>query len=149
MTAPAQPMTTERALAVAGRLADILESENEALRANRQNVLARTIDVKSELAEAYQNEMDELRRHPEIVKSCPPQQLAALRDAGVRLNKELENHRRLVVAARTVTERMLKAVADEVNKARKPVRGYDRTANFASRNAIGSKPAALAYHEVV
>lgn len=147
-----QPKTImAQASLIASKLSTLLEVENDALARNRPRELAATEDEKSELSKAYQEHMDQLRQIGELVKLCPPEQMQELKAASESLNSALEHQQRLVEAARTVTDRMLRSISDEVNRLKKPVRAYDATANLTSKKGRvhGTALSAVAYHEVV
>ena len=54
--------------------------------------------------------------------------LDRLKDATSYFQVQLEEHRRVVQAAKSVTERMLNAISESVNRGRRTVQAYDRAA---------------------
>ena len=57
--------------------------------------------------------MAELRRQPEAVQRLGKEEVDRLKAATVRFQDALEDHRRLVQTAKSVTERMIKTVTEE------------------------------------
>ena len=140
-----------RVLAVTNELAALIEAENTLLIERRARELAGTEHQKAELSRTYQEELIALRRIPGAAQSASPEMRQELRKAGTRLNRALDEQRRRVLAARTVSERVLRAIMDEVAKVRSPVQAYNRTAAPAtpSRRRMAATPTAVAFHQVV
>ncbi len=137
-------------LAVANRLAALIEEENQLLIDRRPSELAENQDEKADLSLAYQQELDALRAQPETLASAAPEEVAALKAAGMRLVQAMDIHRRKILAARTVAERIIKAVTDEVAKRSNPLQGYTAGAVLKERGGANSQsPTSLAFHEVV
>ena len=153
MTAPAPTVhpALARAAQIAVRLAEVIENENEALAQHRPGSLSGTEEAKTTLSLTYHEAMEELRANPELVKAASPAEVEELRAAGTRLNGALDAQRRRVVAARRVTERILDAITEEVERRRFPVRQYDRSAAVSRPSRRGARPAptAVVYHEIV
>lgn len=149
--APHRPAGLNKMIDLTTRLADLIEQEIKVLRERRPGELARSAAEKEELARTYQEELNALRAHPDVVKAAPKALADTLRAAGVRLNRALDDQRRRVSAAREVSERMLRAVTEEVEKRKTPYAAYTATASYAkpNRKRPTAVPTALAFHEVV
>ena len=145
------PLGLARMVEITNRLADHIEAEVALLNERRPRELANTAAVKEELARAYQEELNALRAHPQAVKNAPKSDVAAVRAAGERLNAVLDQQRRRVQAAKEVSERMLRAVTQEVERQKTPYQTYNRAATYSKpgRKAQVAAPTALAFHEVV
>ena len=83
-------------LAVANRLAALIEEENQLLIDRRPSELAENQDEKADLSLAYQQELDALRAQPETLASAAPEEVAALKAAGMRLVQAMDIHRRKI-----------------------------------------------------
>lgn len=137
-------------LAVANRLAAMIEEENDLLIDRRPGELAANQDEKADLSLAYQQELTALRAQPGALANAAPEEVAALKAAGMRLVQAMDVHRRKILAARTVAERIMKAVTDEVAKRSNPLQGYTAGAVLKERGTAKSQiPTSLAFHEVV
>jgi hypothetical protein len=146
-----RPSGVHKLVDLTTRLAEVIENEIRVLRERRPGELARSAAEKEELARAYQEELNALRASPDVVKTSAKADVDALRAAGVRLNRALDDQRRRVNAAREVSERMLRAVTEEVEKRKTPYNVYTAAANYAkpNRKRPAAVPTALAFHEVV
>ena len=140
-----------RVLAVTNQLADVIEAENALLASRRPRELADTEQRKAQLSQAYQDELAALRQQPVGTAPASSDERGELRAAGMRLNRALDEQRRRVLAARTVSERVLRAVMDEVAKVRSPIQAYGRTAApmAPNRHRMAATPTAVAFHQVV
>ncbi len=149
--APHRPAGVRTMIDLTTRLADLVEGEIKVLRERRPGELARSAAEKEELARSYQEELNALRANPDVVKAAPKAEVEALRVAGLRLNRVLDDQRRRVSAAREVSERMLRAVTEEVQKNKTPYNVYTAAASYAkpNRKKPTAVPTALAFHEVV
>lgn len=143
----------KRLVALANRLAEVLETENRLLAAARPAEMKALAPEKSELSLAYHEEMAALRADPGPIRAFGPAGVEAIKEVGLRLNYALDEQRRRLQAARTVAERILDAVVEEVDRRARPLHRYDATAalgrHAARARASGPAPAAIAFHEVV
>jgi hypothetical protein len=148
---PARPAGVHRMIALTMRLAELIEGEIQVLQQRRPGELQRSAAEKEDLSHSYQEELNALRAHPDVVRAADKADVEALRACGQRLNKALDDQRRRVVAAREVSERMLRAVTEEVEKRKTPFNVYTAAANIAkpNRKKQMTAPTALAFHEVV
>lgn len=139
----------DQLIAVTERLGEVVDEENNVLRERRPVDLARWRAEKERLTGAYERQMLAVRREPAALKAAPTERLDALRAVTKRFQDVLEEHRRLVQATKTVTERMLKAIARECGQQRPPVENYNRAGML--RPAFGAKPQplSLALNQVV
>ena len=137
-------------IAVANQLAALIVAENDLLNDRRPSELAAFEDEKAEISLAYQQELSALRARPGALANAAPEEVAALKAVGLRLVEAMDEHRRKILAARTVAERILKAVTDEVARRANPVQGYTAAAVLREpRTSKATMPTALAFHEVV
>ena len=104
----------QRLLRVTLRLVELVERENECLDERRPQELTESRAEKERLAELYQTELEILRKNPRILEAADAEDMARLKAAVGRFNATLDEHRRRLLAAKTVSERVLKTVSDEV-----------------------------------
>jgi hypothetical protein len=140
-----------RLIELTNRLATLIELEVAMLKERRPLDLTQTSAQKEELARAYQEELNAVRANRELVRTAPKTDIVAVRAAGERLNKALDDQRRRVQAARDVSERMLRAVTEAVERRKVPYQTYNATATYAkpNRKKPVAVPTAIAFHEVV
>ena len=154
MTQPVQPTLVsaqiERLLGLIDRLSAVVTLENQLLADNRPQAIAELQGEKERLSETYHAEMETLRAAPELLQGAEPPQMAALKSAVNAFNDLLDEHRRKLLAAKTVSERLLRAISDEVSKRERPVQGYDQNAAMAKpAHAYHKRPVSLALNQVI
>src|SRR5210317_1449430 len=123
---------------ITDRLANLLTSENEILTHRKPRELADTLPEKERLTADYERQMAEIRRQPQMLEGLERTDMQRLRKATHRFQDALEDHRRLVQATKSVTERMIKSVADEVAKRNQPSKGYNEHA-LVDASFVGKK----------
>ena len=134
---------------VANRLGELVATENEILRDRRPMDLEVYRDEKERLTEAYERHTAALARDKDVLKTVEPAAIDQLRSATRRFQDVLEEHRRRVQSAKTVTERMIRAITEDVASRDRMVKGYD--GNAMMRPVIGrsEKAVSLALNRVV
>ena len=83
------------------------------------------------LQEKYQEEMSAMRENPDMVRAAPPAEIERLKDATFLLHGILDEYRTSLTAAKTVAERLVKAIGEEVAALRQPVKHYGANAQYA------------------
>ncbi len=135
---------------ITDRLANLLASENEILTERKPRELAVTLPEKELLTADYELKMIEIKKDPEFLERLAQEDMQRLRTATNRFQDALEDHRRLVQATKSVTERMIKSITDEVASQNQPNKGYNQEAivdaAFANQK---SKPVSLAFDQVI
>lgn len=122
MTGP-QTLVTDL-LDVTLRLSDLMTRENEVLRSQRPQDIKALQTEKTELASGYEHFMQELRKHPGLLGSAPAAAHDALRDATVRFQKVMTDNERALRAARSVSERLMKAIVAAVSEKQMSAAAY-------------------------
>ncbi len=146
--------TTEPPIAIiiglTERLSALLAAENAMLASERSAEIAAHREEKERLTRAYGVEMAALRARPKWLTASPPADIDRLKTATGHFQKLLKQHRQALLAAKTVTERMFKAIGDEVVKRRRPLEGYDENAAMKFLANARSAPAIpVALNQVV
>src|SRR5262249_31793483 len=95
---------------------------------------------KRRLAGVYERGLLALRQDPRLGAALKPAERDRLGAAGRRFRVALDEHRRRVGALRSVTERLIKAVADAAQRADRRVQAYNRHA--VVRPAFGPQQSA-------
>ena len=134
---------------ITSRLDEVMAKENQILVHRRPHELAGFAAEKEELATAYEREMAELHANPTLLERAEPDEISRLKAATMRFQQVLEEHRRLVQTTKSVTDRMLKAITDEVSAMQRPVEGYDQTANMRTPFNRNARPVSLALNQIV
>ncbi len=132
------------------RLGEIITVETTVLRDRRPNELADTRLQKSQLTKAYDEEISDLRENPAILAAAQDGEVAMLKSIIGHFREILDDHNRALFVAKTVTERFIKAVADEVSRHDMTVVGYTRTAQATPLTTPpGGRPVSLALNQVI
>ncbi len=84
--------------------------------------LAAHHEEKEALSNAYRTEMETVRQDPSAIAAAPPQEVARLKTVLGAFHRLLEDHRRALNTAKTVTERLVKHIADELAGDDRPTR---------------------------
>ena len=116
----------EQLITLTERLTALLAAETAAYEAHRPHEAAATTAETVRLANIYRHESLRVKKDPSLVAEAPQ----ALRDRLVEATRTfdgvLARHARAVEAALTVTEGIVRAVAEEVAKGKKSSTGYGR-----------------------
>lgn len=134
------------------RLGDILEQENDLLEAGNASGFKATLNEKTRLIATYNQQMTLIKRNPAAYKLFPKAEIEELKAISQSFYGILDRHFRKLSTARTVTEGLVKAVADEVAKKKAPPSGYTAKASIAnplsSRN-MRAVNGAIAINQVI
>ncbi len=134
-------------IAISRRLSEILETENELLRTRSPREIAQLQEEKSQLAGRFSSEMNTLRNNPNLVENATDAERSELRQGAQRFQVALKENQRLLFATKTVTEGIIRAVANEVERANNRAAGYNKRAglNTVARN----KPTSIALNQTI
>ena len=114
----------QRLIALTEQLTERMRLDAEAFEARRPHEAAGRIDETQKLANLYRFESDRVRQNPAMVAGASPTLRQKLARASVAFEATLARHGRAVYALKTVTEGVVKAIAEEVAKARAATAGY-------------------------
>ena len=88
------------------------------------------------LANAYRLEMARVRADQSLIATAPRPLRERLQAATERLQGRLDTYMVSLTAAREITEGLVQAVAEEVQRARKGPAGYDALGGYAEAGAL-------------
>lgn len=132
------------------RLGEIINAETAVLRKRQPSELADTQLQKNQLTKAYDEEISDLRENPAILAAAQDGEVDMLKSIIGQFRVILDEHNRALFVAKTVTERFIKAVSDEVAGRDLTVIGYTRTAQAAAlAPPPGGRPVSLALNQVI
>lgn len=114
----------DQLLALTERLTDLLSQETAAFERRRPHEAAATLEETGRLANVYRHESARIRRDPGLLADLSPEMKRKLVSATEAFDAACRRHERALSAARTVTEGVVKAIADEIASARVPNAGY-------------------------
>lgn len=106
------------------RLTDLMAKEARAFEERRPQDAAANIEETQRLANIYRHESARVRADPSLVHAAPAGQRQRLIQATEAFDSVLARHGRALNAARTVTEGLVRAIAEEVASQRQQAGGY-------------------------
>lgn len=128
----------EQLIALTERLTALIALEAQAFEERRPQDAAAHLDETSKLANLYRHESARARGDPSMVKAAPLEQRMRLMRATEAFDAVLARQGRALDAAKTVTEGLVRAIAEEVAAKRASGTGYGpgATASAADARAI-------------
>jgi hypothetical protein len=126
----------EQLITLTGRLTDLISAECRAFETHRPHEAAATIDETSRLANLYRHESMKIRADKSLLDGAPMERRRALMRATEAFDAVLARHGRALYAAKTVTEGIVKAVADEIVATRNTGAGYGPSATATSASGV-------------
>lgn len=106
------------------RLTARLEKETDAFASRRPQDVAAGLAETQELANAYRREAAQVKANPAVLAAAPIAERTALIRATEAFEAALAIHARTVEAARSISEGLVRAIAQEVASARALGTGY-------------------------
>ena len=106
------------------RLTELLEEETRLFKAKRPQDALGLQDEKTQLANVYRAEVARTKQDPTRFATAPAQLKPLLREATQAFHAALSENGHVVNALKTVTEGVVKAIADEAARQRSAPAGY-------------------------
>lgn len=131
-------------LAVMSELEAMLTRESEGVRAGRIAQALAESAAKSERAAAYLNGLEAAKANTIALARFAPEGLEALKAAQHRFAAVVETNQQVLATARSVSEGLIKALAEEVAKARTPT-VYGRPSQAPSPYGRGPQAGPLVF----
>jgi hypothetical protein len=116
----------EQLIVLTERLTELIAHEALAFEQRRPQDAAQHIEETSKLANVYRHESARVRANPNLVAGAPLAQRTRLIRATEAFDAVLARQGRALDAAKTVTEGLVKAIAEEVAAKRNTGSGYGR-----------------------
>ncbi|HVI33112.1 flagellar basal body protein [Phenylobacterium sp.] len=117
------------------RLTELIALECQAFEARRPQDAAQHMDETARLANLYRHESTRVRAEPRLVSGAPKDQRLRLIRATEAFDAVLARQGRAIEAAKTVTEGLVRAIAEEVAGQRQQASGYGPGATLAGQTA--------------
>ena len=121
-----------RLTAITDQLTARLQAETEAFASRRTTQIAAGMNKTQEMANLYRRESAQLKSNPDLLASAPVSERQALIRATEAFEAVLAIHARTVEAARSISEGLVKVIAQEVASARAMGTGYGASGQAAS-----------------
>jgi len=126
---------------ITNRLSDLLERESAILGARKLGEMETVREEKYTLSAAYESHVRALRSQPEILASATPDMRTRLKAAFDRFEKSLARNEYGLRAAKEASDRVLRAIADEVGRQHRDNLAYSANGNANATRMPGSRPA--------
>jgi len=130
----------EQLITLTERLTDLIVEEAKAFEARRPQDAAASQPETSRLANIYRHESARIRANPRLIAEAPRELRLRLVRATEAFDAVLARQGRAIEAAKTVTEGIVKAIAEEIAASRAKAGGYgpgaDARTPAASATAI-------------
>tara|TARA_R110002124_G_scaffold99270_3_gene245107 strand:+ start:5672 stop:6139 length:468 start_codon:yes stop_codon:yes gene_type:complete len=131
----------ERVMLVSAQLLDVISRETELLETQQPLRIGELQAEKIRLANEYAMDIQAISLRKELIDRAPAEKIARLKIAMTKLDAGLARNRNVLGAAKSVSERILKSVADSVSEQKAPTLGYGRNAAMTGR--AGNRSAAI------
>ena len=125
----------EQLILLTERLTGLIAEQLRAFEARRPHDAAANAEETARLANLYRHESLKLKADPSVLEGAPAELKDRLVAATRAFDAVLARHGRAVEAAKTITEGLIRAIAEEVHKQRHAVAGYGRKGLQAPRPA--------------
>lgn len=133
----------DRMLGVAEQLSAVIDRETAFLQACEPLKIVDLQEQKLRLANEYAMDVRAVTLRKDLIDQAPAEKIARLKAAMTKLDGLLKINEVALGAAKSVSEQLLKSVANAVGEKKAPTLGYGRNATI-SRPATGA-PTAIAH----
>ena len=114
----------EQLIALTERLIELMSRDTADFEARRPQDAAGRADETGRLANLYRHESMRVKREPLLIKGAPADRRQRLTELTQQLDAVLRRHALALEAAKTVTEGLVKAIAEEAAAQRQSAAGY-------------------------
>jgi hypothetical protein len=125
----------EQLIALTEKITAMMAADAADFEARRPLRAAERVAATAELANLYRHESARVKAEPELIASASPAARQRLKQASEAFEAVLARHARAIEAARTVTEGVVRAIAEEVARTRSAGTGYGPGAQAAAAQA--------------
>jgi len=125
----------EQLVTLTDRLTALIAEQLRAFEAHRPQDAAANADETARMANLYRHESLKVKADPTLLAGAPPEIKERLIAATRAFDAVLARHGRAVEAAKTITEGLIRSIAEEVAKQRNGAASYGPKARQAPRPA--------------
>jgi hypothetical protein len=138
LTAASASERVDQLIILTERLTALIAQEALAFEEHRPQDAAKNLEESARLANIYRHESARVRANPGLVSAAPREMRLRLIRATEAFDAVLARQGRALGAAKTVTEGLVKAIAEEVARQRTSAVGYGPRATASMMNASTS-----------
>ncbi|MDB5457506.1 MAG: flagellar basal body protein [Caulobacter sp.] len=124
----------DQLIILTNRLTDLIAKEAQAFEARRPHEAAQYVDETAKLANLYRHESLRVRHNPELISGVSAEKRRRLVRATEAFDAVLARQGRAIEAAKTITEGLVRVVAEEIAGQRGSGVGYGPSARNANAN---------------
>lgn len=128
----------DRLLSLTSGLIAVIRKETELLRSRAQAEVAELQPEKVRLANDYAMDVMAVRGHRNLLDRAPAERVARLKAAMSELDGELALNGEALNAAKSVSEGLIRMVADAMSERSAPTLGYGPNASASARRSGGA-----------
>ncbi len=114
----------EQLIALTEKITALMAADAADFEARRPLAAAQRVTATAELANLYRHESARVKAEPELIAGASPEARRKLKLASEAFEAVLARHARAIEAAKTVTEGVVRAIAEEVARTRSAGTGY-------------------------
>ena len=134
---------------ITNKLSKLLNHETELLKKfKRPSEINYLQEEKAQLSTAYEADLAFVAASSSAFKKEAPEEMDILKKAIRMFKNTLDEHNRALFAAKTVTERMIRAISDEASKLNQPPPGYSSYA-ILDKKKNKNQPVSIAINEII
>lgn len=122
----------EEMTAMATRIAELVDAEIAAMKANQLDGAAANAEEKERLVHAWRLEVERVKQQPQLLAGAGKPQKEKLAQISLELAEKLERHAAAIAARRSVTEGLVQSIASEVARVKKAPDGYGANGSVRS-----------------
>ena len=135
-------------IAITNRLIDLMGKEIEMLRSMRPQDIGALQKDKVSLALAYERHMQELRDDPSLLAAAKPNLKVELKRITGRFQKVLNENESAIKAVKSVSEKLLTAIANAVTEQRGKAAAYSKEGAIGGNGGVpGAKTVPITLNE--
>ncbi len=128
-------INVERLITLTEQLTGQIGADADAFEARRPHEAASRVDETARLANLFRHESARVKQDPSLIAGAPREARARLAKASQAFERELARHGRALHAVKTVTEGVVRAIAEEVANSRAAATGYGPRARACAYDA--------------
>jgi uncharacterized phage protein gp47/JayE len=128
----------EQMLALTERLTILLDAETQLIQAHQPPLAGAEGEEKARLANLYRQEMARIAADRDLIRAAPAAAVARLRTATTKFRAALATHERALTGVKEISEGLVKAIAEEVQKVRAGPAAYGASGGYSTQRDAGA-----------
>ena len=135
---------------VTRQLSEVIQQETNLLRNHQRPLEMKVLQAeKIKLTESYESQFVTVSERSQLFLEQAPEEMNTLNSVIHAFRLTLDDHNRALFAAKTVTERMIRAVTKEVAQKDQPLQGYSKYPSTENQSVKARRPISITFNELV